>query len=105
MAKETPIKLIKIDVVGAELLVLKGAVNLIRQNKPMIIFESGPGGAEAFGYHRMELFEFIVRVLGCEVFLPKDFLKKQTPLTGEDFDKSHIYPFGGFNYVAIPSRE
>ena len=34
-----PISVIKIDVQGAELSVIKGALSLIKKNKPIIVFE------------------------------------------------------------------
>lgn len=42
------IDLIKIDVEGAELLVLEGAINTIKRNKPVIIFEHGLGASEFY---------------------------------------------------------
>jgi FkbM family methyltransferase len=42
------IDLIKIDVEGGELLVLEGAIETLKRNKPIIIFEHGLGAADAY---------------------------------------------------------
>jgi len=42
------IDFIKIDVEGAELQVLKGGKELIRKNKPVIVFEHGLGAADCY---------------------------------------------------------
>ena len=46
---EQRIDLIKIDVEGAELQVLRGAEGLVRRCKPVIVFEHGLGAADHYG--------------------------------------------------------
>ena len=50
------IDFIKIDVEGAELQVLKGGMELIRRNKPVIIFEHGLGAADCYNTKPVDIF-------------------------------------------------
>jgi FkbM family methyltransferase len=95
------IDFLKVDVEGAELLVLRGATSLLARDRPVVLFESGPGGAEKLGLSREQLFRFFVKQ-GYSVFLPKDYVNNGNPLELSAFDQSHRYPFKAFNYFAIP---
>jgi FkbM family methyltransferase len=55
---DTKIDMIKIDVEGAELLVLNGAKELIEKNKPIIIFEFGAGASNHYGTTPELIFDF-----------------------------------------------
>lgn len=95
---------IKIDVEGAELGVLRGCSRMIARCSPIILFESGPGGAESCGYRRRDLYDFF-RCRGFSVYLPRHALYNREPLTPDEFERSHVYPFRAFNYFAIPDQE
>ena len=72
------IDLIKIDVEGAEFLVLKGAHKTIDKNKPLVIFEHGLGASEHYGYSSDELFDwFSSRQMHISTL--KKFLNKKEP--------------------------
>jgi FkbM family methyltransferase len=92
---------IKIDVEGAELLVLKGARQTITRNRPVILFESGHDGAAKLGLKREDLFAFFVDELRYDVFLVKGFLENMPPLTLAGFKEAAVYPFQAFNFLAI----
>ena len=47
-----PISFLKVGVEGAEFLVLRGAVELLRRDRPSLLFESVPGAVERFGQSR-----------------------------------------------------
>lgn len=54
------IDLIKIDVEGAELLVFKGAKNILAaENKPIILMETAKSLTRAFGYEPSEVFAYL----------------------------------------------
>jgi FkbM family methyltransferase len=92
---------LKVDVEGAELLVLRGATEILRRDRPVIVFESGPGGAERFGFTRGELYTFLTS-RGYAVYLPKGYLDGVGPIDLPKFDRAHTYPFLAFNYLAFP---
>jgi FkbM family methyltransferase len=52
-------KLIKIDVEGAEMGVLRGAERTLRELRPVVIFEHGLGSADHYGTRPEELFGFL----------------------------------------------
>jgi FkbM family methyltransferase len=93
---------VKIDVEGAELLVLRGARQTIARDTPIILFESSHDGAARLGLKREDLFAFFVDELGYKVFLIKDFLEKRAALDLAGFQKAAVYPFQAFNFLAIP---
>lgn len=70
------IDLIKIDVEGAELDVLKGAETILKKEKPYLIFECGLGAAEYYGTTPEEVFDFLGK-LGYQIFLMADWLKEK----------------------------
>jgi FkbM family methyltransferase len=94
---------LKLDVEGAEQLVLEGASAVLRRNRPAIVFESGPGGADQFGLTRHGLYSLLVDRFAYHVYFLKGFLEGKDPIDWETFDAAHRYPFNAFNYVAINS--
>lgn len=62
------LKLIKIDVEGAELEVLRGAAGCIRAFEPWIVFEHGFGAADHFGTGPEDVHGFLSGDLGLRVF-------------------------------------
>lgn len=95
------VDLLKIDVEGFEIAVLRGARNLIRKHHPPIVFEVGANYAtNPFGFSRGDLFEFM-RENGYSISVFGDYLAGREPLTMEQFDACGFYPFRAFNYLAI----
>jgi FkbM family methyltransferase len=52
------ITFLKIDVEGAELLVLRGAERILRESHPVILFEAG-GLTPHYGYSQQDVFDFL----------------------------------------------
>jgi len=59
---------IKIDVEGAEMLVLRGGAETIARHRPTIVFEHGAGGFEHYGYQPGDLHDLLVGAFGLRIF-------------------------------------
>ena len=88
---------LKIDVEGAELGVLRGSEGL--KSRPIILFESAPN--EVLGYTKPDLWRwFDAHRYG--VFLPNRLAHTAPPMSLEVFIDSHQYPRHTTNYFAVP---
>ncbi len=78
-----PIRMIKIDVEGAEHLVIKGAQKLLKRDHPILIFEHGKGGADIYDVTPQEMYDLLDNN-GYKIFLLKDYLNNKTPLSRQE---------------------
>jgi len=83
--KGNKIDLIKIDVEGGEFGVLKGAKELIKRDKPIIIFECGMGASDFYGTDPKDLFDYINKEFGMSIFTLSDFSADRKSMTIDDF--------------------
>jgi FkbM family methyltransferase len=60
--------LIKIDVEGAELQVLRGGLRTIAEHKPIIVFEHGLGAADHYGTTPTDVHDLLCKEAGLRVF-------------------------------------
>jgi FkbM family methyltransferase len=81
----TRIDFIKIDVEGAELHVLRGGERLIRQNRPVIVFEHGPGASSRYGVSSEALYDFVVNETGCRLSTMARWLADREPYSRPEF--------------------
>jgi FkbM family methyltransferase len=77
--------LIKIDVEGAELMVLQGARNFIQRHKPVVIFEFGLGAADHYGVKPDDIYEYFSG-LNYQLFTLKGYLESLKGLEQNIFD-------------------
>jgi FkbM family methyltransferase len=80
----TKIALIKIDVEGAEYNVIEGAIETIEHCRPVILFEFGKGGSDAYEITPSKMFT-LLRGVALRVSLLSAYLKGQPPLTISQF--------------------
>jgi hypothetical protein len=97
------VDLIKFDIEGGELAALRGAIEKIKRCNPAIIFECG---SEYWlvkeKLSRLDLYNFITVDLRYDIFSISDFLFKKGSMSYEEFHKYGLYPFRGFNFLALP---
>lgn len=96
------VDVIKIDVEGAELGVLRGSKKLINDNRPVIMFESGPDINE-LGYTKSAIWEFLTDA-GYTIHVPNRVAHNDDGLSVDGFIDSHVYPRRCTNYFAIPTE-
>jgi FkbM family methyltransferase len=103
LVKPIDVEAIKIDVEGAELGVLRGAVGILKDCRPIIMFESGPTGDNGLGYTKEEMVHFL-NTLNFSVIVPNRLAHDDNGLTTAGFVESHLYPRRTTNYFAVPTE-
>lgn len=88
--------LIKIDVEGAELQVLQGAIETLRRHRPFVVFEHGSGGADLYGTRPEQVFDLLTEV-GLRIF----DMDGGGPYTRERFQETFTEPI--WNFLATPA--
>lgn len=91
--------LIKIDVEGAELGVLRGAAKLIEKCQPLIMFESGPH--DVLGFTKEGMFNFFSE-RNYGLLAPNRLAHRSSVMTLDSFLDGHEYPRRTTNYFAVP---
>jgi len=88
--------LIKIDVEGAELQVMRGAIDTLRRHRPVVLFEHGIGASERYGSTPEDVHGLLVGELGMRIF----DLDGAGPYTRGQFVEVFSEPI--WNFVAVP---
>lgn len=99
--EDIPIHFIKIDVEGAELKVLRGAARIIRDNKPVIVFEHGLGAADHYGAKPGEVYDLLAKHCGLRVSLMERWLQDEEPLDREGFIEQFEHNIN-YYFIAYP---
>ena len=97
------IHFLKIDVEGGEFGVIKGAKELLKRNKPTILFECGKGASDYYGTNPLDLYIFITNEIGLQIFTLKSYMKDNLPLTAVDFEKC-FNTNSEYYFVATPMK-
>lgn len=103
--EELMISLIKIDVEGAEMGVLRGAKDLLKRCQPLVIFECGLGASEFYGTTPEAVHDFFANeVGGMGIYTLRDFIAKRSPLSLEEFVRTY-QTNSDYYFVASPRYE
>ena len=101
VAADAPVAFIKIDVEGAEFLVLRGARSTIARTRPVIVFEFGLGSAEAYGTTAEAVWDFMRTTLEMRLWLMADWIAGRPPLSRDDF-RANFYKRREYMFLAAP---
>lgn len=102
MPSDRHVDVIKIDVEGAELGVLKGALALLKRNRPTILFESAPESASRQEL-KVALWQYLHQ-LDYGIYVPNRVAHNGMGLEQQGFLESHWYPRRTTNYFAIANE-
>jgi FkbM family methyltransferase len=97
------IDLIKVDVEGAELQVLQGAVATIKRCKPIVIFEHGLGAADSYGTRPGQIYDLLCGECGLEISLLQSWLDSRKHLSRRGLEKQFDERMN-FMFVAHPAH-
>ena len=86
--KIEPVDLIKIDVEGAEMEVLEGALKTVKSQKPLVIFEHGKGAAEFYSTSPSEIFNYFSKRCNMSISTLEDYLDNKDSLSKLDFENN-----------------
>lgn len=98
---ELPVRLLKVDVEGGELGVLRGAPRLLARRRPVTVFELGRGAAGAYGTTAGDVFDLFA---GHDMAVSRldAHLAGEAPLSRDELD--HHYATGDqYYFVAHPA--
>jgi FkbM family methyltransferase len=94
------VDVVKIDVEGTELAVLRGARRLLERARPTVLFESGAPEPGSNGFAQQALFAHLAAA-GYAVVVPNRLAHEDDGLSAAGFAESHRYPRRTTNYFAV----
>jgi len=100
---KTKIDFIKIDVEGGEYQVLKGAINTLKTNQPIVIFEHGLGAADVYGTTPEMVYDLLVDGAGLQVATMGGWLKGKSSFSKQVFCQ-HYYDNIDYYFMAFPNQ-
>lgn len=101
--RDVKIDFIKIDVEGGELQVLKGSVEILKRDKPVVIFEHGLGASDHYGTTPEMIYELLCDECDLDITLMERFIVDAAPLSRDEF-RAQFYKSLNYYFVAYPRR-
>lgn len=99
----TPPAFIKIDVEGAEFMVLRGAKATLLRARPVVVFEYGNTGIKDYGTTPEMIWALLHDELGLELSLMRTWLDGGPPFTAESFSMM-VNSGAEWMFIAYPAR-
>jgi FkbM family methyltransferase len=94
------VDVIKVDVEGAELGVLRGGERLIAENRPTILFESALDTVDGWKHAKEELWRWFAE-REYVTLIPNRVAHDDPGMSRDGFLESHVYPIRTTNYLAV----
>ena len=103
LPEDLKVDFIKIDVEGAEFLVMEGGKETIKKNQPIIVFEHGLGGADVYGIRPEQVFKLLNEECGLNISTMRKWLNNANPFSKNEFIEQFEK---GLNYyfIAYPDQ-
>jgi FkbM family methyltransferase len=105
--KNKKVDFIKIDVEGAELQVMRGAVETIRRSRPLIVFEHGLGAADVYKTKPENVYDLLASECGLNISLMRSWLEGGKALSrrefGDEFRSGSNFYFIAYGGDAVPT--
>jgi FkbM family methyltransferase len=97
-----PIHFIKIDVEGAEYLVLRGGLATITRNRPIIVFEHGLTSPWYYQIPSADVYDLLTQEAGVQVSLMRRWLADEPPLSRDQF-VDEVSEARNYYFIAYPA--
>lgn len=104
VVNDNDVGLIKIDVEGGEVGVIRGARQILQTCRPIILFESGPPFQNELGYNKDQLWAEFLQ-LEYVIVIPNRLPHDGQELDHAGFIEAHEYPRRTTNYFAVPREQ
>jgi len=101
LPKEEEVSFIKIDVEGGEYHALRGAAEILKRNKPVVVFEAGAKSTSHYGVGPADLYRLLAQDCGLRISTMERWLDGSAPLDKEAFLR-HYQEGLDYYFLAYP---